>query len=121
MTNNSTKISTEAEFTNMVGAGKAASYLRWILEEIGIIMDKPTPILIADIQGADRLANAHQPRRRTRHAEMEHFIVLQWTNDKFIDSADISADENYSNSLSKSNRDLIRTQFYERTDVYMGG
>jgi hypothetical protein len=28
----------------MVDAGKAALYLRWILEEIGIIMDKPTPI-----------------------------------------------------------------------------
>jgi hypothetical protein len=36
--------STEAEFTNMADAGKAALYLRWILEEIGIIMDAPTPI-----------------------------------------------------------------------------
>jgi hypothetical protein len=45
--------STEAEFTNMADAGKAALYLRWILEEIDIIMDAPTPIL-ADNQGAVR-------------------------------------------------------------------
>jgi hypothetical protein len=36
--------STEAEFTNTADAGKAALHLRWILEEIGIIMDSPTPI-----------------------------------------------------------------------------
>ena len=43
--------STEAEFMNMRDAGsKEALYLRWILEEIGLIMDKATPIL-ADNQG----------------------------------------------------------------------
>jgi hypothetical protein len=67
--------STEAEFTNMADAGKAALYLEWILEELGIIMDnKPKPIL-ADNQGAVRLANAHQPTRRTRNVKMEHFII----------------------------------------------
>ena len=36
---------------NMRDAGsKEALYLRWILEEIGLIMDKATPIL-ADNQG----------------------------------------------------------------------
>jgi hypothetical protein len=60
----------------MADAGKAALYLRWILEEIGIIMDTPTPIL-ADNQGAVRLANARQPTRRTQHVEMKHFIILQ--------------------------------------------
>jgi hypothetical protein len=41
----------------MADAGKAALYLRWILEEIGVIMDAPTPIL-ANNQGVVRLANA---------------------------------------------------------------
>ena len=100
--------STEAEFTNMADAGKAALYLRWILEEIGIIMDAPTPIL-ADNQGAVRLANAQQPTTRTtRHVEMKHFIILQWTDDKFIDFVDTSTDENYSDSLSKPTE---RTKF----------
>jgi hypothetical protein len=79
-------------------------------------MDSPTPIL-ADNQGAVRLANAHQPTRRTRHVEMKHFIILQWTDDKFIDFVDTSIDENYSDSLSKPTG---RTKFYEHTDVFMG-
>ena len=36
--------STEAEFVNMADAGKAALYIRWILEEIGLIQIDPTPI-----------------------------------------------------------------------------
>jgi hypothetical protein len=99
----------------MADAGKAALYLRWILEEIGIIMKAPTPI--ADNQGAVRLANAHQPTRRTRHVEIKHFIILQWTDDKFIDFVDTLTDENYSDSLSKPTG---RTKFYEHTDVSMG-
>jgi hypothetical protein len=100
----------------MADAGKAALYLRWILEEIGIIMKAPTPILAGN-QGAVRLANAHQPTRRTRHVEMKHSIILQWTDDKFIDFVDTSTDENYSDSLSKPTG---RTKFYEHTDVFMG-
>ena len=56
--------STEAEFTNMADAGKAALYLKWILEELGIIIDNPTPIH-ADNQGAIRKVSAQQPTRRT--------------------------------------------------------
>jgi hypothetical protein len=115
-TNNIAQSSTEAKFTNMADAGKAALYLQWILEEIGIIMDSPTPLL-ADNQGAVRLASAHQPTRRTRHVEMKHFIILQWTDDKFIDFVDTSTDENYSDYLSKPTG---RTKFYEHTDVFMG-
>jgi hypothetical protein len=97
------KSSTEAEFTNMADAGKVALYLRYILEEIGIIMDKPTPNL-ADNQGAVRLANAHQPTRRMRHVEMKHFITVQWTDDKFIDFVDTSTDEKYSEFSEQANR-----------------
>ena len=37
--------STEVEFTNMTDAGKAALYLRWIMEELQIYQTKPTPII----------------------------------------------------------------------------
>ena len=36
--------STEAELVNMANAGKAALYMRWILEEIVLIQIDPTPI-----------------------------------------------------------------------------
>jgi hypothetical protein len=48
---------------------------------------------------------------------MKHFIILQWTDDKFNDFVDTSADENYSDALSKPTG---RTKFYEHTDVFMG-
>ena len=108
--------STEAEFTNMADAGQAALYLKWILEELGIIMFSATPIH-ADNQGAIRLANSQQPTRRTRHVEMKHFVILQWTDDKFINFIDTKTDENYSDSLSKP---TARTKFYEHTDIFMG-
>ena len=105
--------STEAEFTNMADAGKAALYLKWILEELGIIMDNPTPIH-ADNQGAIRMANAQQPTRRTRHVEMKHFIILQWTDNKFINFVNTNIDENYSDSLCNPTG---RMEFYEHTDI----
>ena len=108
--------STEAEFTNMADAGKAALYLRWILEELGILQPTPTPI-IADNHGAVRMANAHQPTRRTRHVEMKHFVILQWTDDEFINFVETRSNENYSDSLSKPTG---RTKFYEHSDVFMG-
>ena len=108
--------STEAEFTNMADARKAALYLKWILEELDIIMDNPTPIH-ADDQVAIRMASAQQPTRRTQHVKMKHFVILQWTNDKFINFIDTKTDENYSDSLSKP---TARTKFYEHTDIFMG-
>ena len=47
----------------MVDAGKVALYLRWMLEEIGIIMDAPTDHqFLADNQGAVRLAKKNKGR-----------------------------------------------------------
>ena len=108
--------STEAEFTNMADAGKAALYLKQILEELEIIMTTPTPIH-ADNQGAIQLANSQQPTRQTRHVEMKHFVILQQTDDKFINFIDTKTDENYSDSLSKP---TAQTKFYEHTDIFMG-
>ena len=77
----------------MVDAGKVALYLRWMLEEIGIIMDAPTDHqFLADNQGAVRLANAQQPTTRTQHVEVKHFIISQWTDDEFIDFVNSSTD-----------------------------
>ena len=76
--------STEAEFVNMTDAGKAALYIRWILEELGLIIQiDPTPIC-ADNTGAIYLANTQKPTRRCRHVEMKNFVILQWTDNDFI-------------------------------------
>ena len=108
--------SIEAEFTNMADTGKATLYLKWILEELRIIM-LSAALVHVDNQGAIRLANSRQPTRQTRHVEMKHFVILQWTDDKFINFIDTKTDENYSDSLSKP---TARTKFYEHTDIFMG-
>ena len=108
--------STKAEFMNMTDAGKAALYLRWILEDLNIVQTEPTRIL-ADNAGAVQLCNAGKPTRRTRHVEQKHFIILQWTDDELINFVQTPTDQNYSDTLSKQ---TARTKFYEHTDIFMG-
>jgi hypothetical protein len=108
--------STEAEFNTMVDAGKAALYIRSILEEIGIDQILPTAIL-ADNRGARQLSNAHQPTRRTRHVDMKHFVILQWTEEERIHYSEVSSNNNFSDSLTKPTG---RVKFYEHNDIMMG-
>jgi hypothetical protein len=108
--------STEAEFCNMVDAGKAALYLRSILDEVGIEQILPTEIL-ADNKGARQLSNARQPTRRTRHVDMKQFVILQWTEEERIDYSEVSTHNNFSDSLTKPTG---RVKFYEHNDIMMG-
>ena len=107
--------STEAEFVNMADAGKTALYIRWILEEIGLIQVDPTPIC-ADNQGAIYMANSQKPTRRTQHVEVKNFIILQWTEDDYINFMEAPTRNMHSDSLSKV---TDRTKFYEHVDVLM--
>jgi hypothetical protein len=67
--------STEAEFGFMTDAGKAALYIRSILEEILIEQILPTQIAV-DNRGARQITNAQQPTKRTRHVDMKEFVIL---------------------------------------------
>jgi hypothetical protein len=108
--------STEAEFSTMTDAGKAALYLRSILEELGLDQILPTEIL-ADNRGARQLSNAHQPTRRTRHVDMKQFVILQWTEEERIHYSEVSSNNNFSDSLTKPTG---RVKFYEHNDIMMG-
>jgi hypothetical protein len=108
--------STEAEFYTMADAGKAAIYLRSILDEIGLTQNKPTTIY-ADNKGALCIANAQQPSRRTRHVDLKHFAILEWTDQEYIHFEGVKSEYNISDSLSKQTG---RTKFYEHTDILMG-
>ena len=67
--------STEAEFTNMADAGKAALYLKWILKELGIIMQFPTPIY-TDNQGTIKLFTRTNTPNTTCRNETLHYTVM---------------------------------------------
>jgi hypothetical protein len=100
----------------MTDAGKAALYLRSILEELGLEQLCPTDIRV-DNQGARQLTNAQQPSRRTRHIDMRDFCILQWTEEELIIFTDIPTAYNVSDSISKPTG---RTKFYEHMDIMMG-
>ena len=108
--------STESEFASMVDAGKAALYLRSILDELGIQHTSPTPIQI-DNHGAKLMANAQRPTRRTRHVECSQFIILEWTESEQIIYESCKSEHNISDSLSKP---TARIKHYEHNDIMMG-
>jgi hypothetical protein len=108
--------STEAELAFMTDAGKAALYLRSILEELNLEQLCPTDIKV-DNRGARQLTNAQQPSRRTRHIDMRDFCILQWTEEELILFTDIPTAYNVSDSISKPTG---RTKFYEHMDIMMG-
>ena len=61
----------------MADAGKAALYLWWMLEEIGIIMNKSTPILADNQVSCKSIIECTSTNtKNTTHVEMKHFIIL---------------------------------------------
>jgi hypothetical protein len=108
--------STEAEFGFMTDAGKAALYIRSILEELQLEQVLPTQIAV-DNRGARQLSNAQQPTKRTRHVDMKEFVILQWTEEEQITFEDVPSARNPSDSLSKPTG---RVKFYEHRDILMG-
>eukprot|EP00934_Nitzschia_sp_Nitz4_P003448 Nitzschia sp. Nitz4//scaffold38_size140716//77320//77802//NITZ4_003147-RA/size140716-exonerate_protein2genome-gene-0.105-mRNA-1//-1//CDS//3329550078//3438//frame0 len=100
----------------MTDAGKAALYLRSILEELNLEQNMPTPIL-ADNHGAIQLSNAQQPTKHTRHVDMKHFVILDWTQEDKIIYKPTPTQYNISDSISKPND---RTKHHEHNDLILG-
>jgi hypothetical protein len=108
--------SAEAEFAAAADAGKAALYLRSILQELGVEQLLPT-VMCEDNNGARLMTNAQQPTRRTRHVELKQFAVLQWVEDEQIIFGDIGTAYNISDSLTKQTG---HTKFHQHHDLLMG-
>ena len=108
--------STDTEFINMADTGKAALYLCWILKELVLIQKDPTPICAKNL-GAIHMTNTQKPTHRTRHVEMKRFLILQWTDDKFINFVETKTQNQVTDNLSKP---TDRTKFYVHMDVLIG-
>jgi hypothetical protein len=118
--------STEAEFGFMTDdgkaagfmtdAGKAALYIRSIMEELQLEQILPTQIAV-DNRGAQRMTNAQQPTKHTRHVDMKEFVILQCTEEEWITYENVPSALNPNDSLSKPTG---RTKFYEHRDILMG-
>lgn len=106
----------EVELVSMADAGKAALYIRWILEELGILQLKPT-LILADNAAAIKMANVGQPTQQTRHIDAKHFVILQWCDDEFISFLETKSESNHIDTLTKITK---RNKFNEHTDIFMG-
>jgi Reverse transcriptase (RNA-dependent DNA polymerase) len=108
--------STEAELYSMTEAGKAALYIRSILDEMGFPQHDPTPIQ-ADNRGARQLSNAQQPTRRTRHIEIKELVILYWVDTDQIKYTAVDTELNPSDALTKPTG---RIKFHAHFDILMG-
>ena len=73
----------------MTDAGKAALYLRSILEELKLEQILPTQIEV-DNCATRQFLNAQQPTRHTRHIDMKDFVIMQWTEEEKILYKDVT-------------------------------
>ena len=100
----------------MVDGGKAALYIRSIMEELGYQLYEPTE-LGADNSGARHFSNAQQPTKRTRHMDLKHFALLQWTEDELLYFPEVPTHLNIGDSISKP---VSRIKHHEQNDILMG-
>ena len=108
--------STEAEFIAAVEAGKYILYLRSILNDIGIPQNDAT-ILYEDNQGSLLMASAQQPTKRTRHIDINNFVLQDWCETDIIAMKRINAKDNCSDTLTKA---TPRTLFYRHMEYILG-
>ena len=108
--------STEAEFVAVADAGKAVLYIRSIIEQLNIPLPSATPMYV-DNQGARLMANNQQPSRRTRHLDIKHFALHNWTERDLLVLCPVSTHDNNSDILTKS---LGRQLFHRHRNYLLG-
>ena len=93
--------STEAEFVAATDTGKSILYLRSILEELDVPVHQATDLYI-DNAGARMMGNSLKPTKRTRHLDIKHFALLEWTENDLIMMKPVSTNNNSPDMLTKA-------------------
>ena len=91
-------------------------YTRSILEQVGLPQYEAT-VIFEDNQGALLMAQAGKPTKKTRHVEIKHFTIQQWTELDLLKFKHIRTSINSSDSFTKA---TARTLFYRHMDYAMG-
>ena len=68
--------STEAEFYVLSETGKLVLYIRFVLEDLGMVQKSPTTIY-EDNRGCLQMSQALKPMKRMRHVETQYFAILK--------------------------------------------
>eukprot|EP00980_Cylindrotheca_fusiformis_P005925 scaffold1246_cov134-Cylindrotheca_fusiformis.AAC.17 len=72
----------------------------------------------ANVQGADYMANDQHPTKRTKHVDIKHHAILQWTDDGHKPLTDTPTENNLSDS--PTNKPLGKIKFDKQNDLVMG-
>ena len=108
--------STEAEFYALTEAGKLVLYIRFVLEDLGLIQQNPTSIY-EDNKGCLQMTQALKPTKRTRHVETRYFAILEWSQTEQICIKKIDTADNASDNLTKANGRIL---FHRHADSILG-
>ena len=63
------------------------------------------------------MVEAGQPTKNSRHIDIKHYAILDWTERDLITLHDISTHDNASDGMTKP---LAKQLFHRHSDTYMG-
>ncbi|GKF61599.1 secreted RxLR effector protein 161-like protein, partial [Tanacetum coccineum] len=75
--------SAEAEYRSMASTISEVLWMRWLLSELDVFLDGPTP-LFYDNQAARHIANNPVFHERTKHVEMDCYFVRERVESKEV-------------------------------------
>ncbi|KAE8224268.1 hypothetical protein CF319_g2806 [Tilletia indica] len=93
--------STEAEYMALSEAAREAKWIRAVLTELGVVLNRPSEIL-TDSQGAEAIAKDPAQHGKTKHIEIHHHLVRQLQERNEISVGRVHTDNNPADMLTKA-------------------
>ncbi|XP_022019011.1 uncharacterized mitochondrial protein AtMg00810-like [Helianthus annuus] len=93
--------SAEAEYRSMASTTSEILWMRWLLQELDVPSDGPTP-LFCDNQAALHIANNPVFHERTKHVEMDCYFVRERVETKEIQPLNINSSMQIADLFTKS-------------------
>ncbi len=95
---------------------KMLLYVRSILYDLQITQEAAS-VIYEDNDGCTAMANAGKPTTRTRHMDIKHFALSEWTEQDLIMLGRVSSAQNMVHHFTKW---LSCILFYQHNDYIMG-
>ena len=92
--------SAEAEYRVMAVTVSEILWIRWLLADFDIVLDKPTPLL-CDNESARHIAHNPVFHERTKHVEMDCYFVKERVESKEITPVKIKTQDQLADLLTK--------------------
>lgn len=127
------KSTTEAEYMSASEAAAEVVWVRDMLEDIGLIADRPSEIrsshIFIDNRGAIDLIKTEAIKRRSRHIEIRYHLIRDWVKKDELSPKYVPTEDNVADGLTKPlAKDPFRTfrtrlsmSTPEATPTRMGG